>query len=45
MSSINDIEFVNGDAALLTDAQVEALTSEDMKSVPWIDEEAGESEY
>lgn len=45
VSSINDIEFVNGDAALLTDAQVEALTSEDMKSVPWIDEEAGESEY
>ncbi|MBR4046163.1 MAG: hypothetical protein IKK05_04590 [Alistipes sp.] len=45
VSSINDIEFVNGDAALLTDAQVEALTSEDMKTVPWIDEEAGESEY
>lgn len=44
VSSINDIVFDNGDAALLTDAQVEALTTEDMKSVPWIDEE-GESEY
>lgn len=44
VSSINDIVFDNGDAALLTDDQVEALTTEDMKSVPWIDEE-GESEY
>lgn len=44
ISSINDIEFENGKAALLTDEQVEALTTEDMKTVPWIDEE-GESEY
>lgn len=44
ISSINDIEFENGEAALLTDEQVEALTTEDMKTVPWIDEE-GESEY
>lgn len=44
ISSINDIEFENGADALLTDAQVEALTTEDMKTVHWIDEE-GESEY
>lgn len=44
ISSINDIEFDNGEDALLTDEQVEELTTEDMKTVPWIDEE-GESEY
>ena len=44
ISSYSDLEFENGDAALLTDEQVEAMTTEDMKSVPWIDEE-GESEY
>lgn len=44
ISSINDIEFHSGADALLTDEQVEALTTEDMKTVPWIDEE-GESEY
>lgn len=44
ISSISDIEFENGAAALLTDEQVEAMTTEDMKTVPWIDEE-GESEY
>jgi hypothetical protein len=44
ISSFSDIEFENGEAALLTDEQVALLTSEDMKSVPWIDEE-GESEY
>ena len=38
ISSINDIEFENGDAALLTEEQVEYLTTEDMKTVPWIDE-------
>lgn len=44
ISSINDIVFKNGDNALLSDAQVEALTTEDMKTVPWIDdyEEGGE---
>ena len=45
ISSLSDIVFDKGDAALLTDEQVEALTTEDMKTVPWIDEEAGESEY
>ena len=44
ISSISDIEFENGAAALLTDEQVAAMTTEDMKTVPWIDEE-GESEY
>lgn len=44
ISSLSDIEFDNGADALLTDEQVEALTTEDMKTVPWIDEE-GESEY
>ena len=44
ISSINDIVFDNGDKALLTDAQVEALTTVDMKTVPWIDdyEEGGD---
>ena len=44
VSSLSDIVFHNGADALLTDEQVEALTTEDMKTVPWIDEE-GESEY
>lgn len=44
ISSYSDLEFENGEAALLTDEQVKALTTEDMKTVPWIDEE-GESEY
>ena len=39
ISSFSDIEFENGEAALLTDEQVAAMTTEDMKSVPWIDEE------
>lgn len=43
ISSYNDIVFENGDAALLTDEQVAELTTEDMKTVPWIDED-GESE-
>lgn len=43
ISSFSDIEFENGEDALLTDEQVAALTTEDMKTVPWIDEE-GESE-
>ena len=43
ISSFSDIEFANGEAALLTDEQVAELTTEDMKTVPWIDEE-GESE-
>ena len=44
ISNFYDIEFENGEAALLTDEQVAAMTTEDMKTVPWIDEE-GESEY
>lgn len=44
ISSLSDIEFDNGADALLTDEQVEAMTTDDMKTVPWIDEE-GESEY
>lgn len=44
ISRYSDIEFDNGEDALLTDEQVEAMTTEDMKTVPWIDEE-GESEY
>lgn len=44
ISSFSDMEFENGEDALLTDEQVAALTTEDMKTVPWIDEE-GESEY
>ena len=44
ISSFSDIEFDNGEAALLTNEQVAAMTTEDMKSVPWIDED-GESDY
>ncbi|MBO5832954.1 MAG: hypothetical protein J6Q95_06640 [Alistipes sp.] len=44
ISSFSDLEFENGEAALLTDEQVAEMTTEDMKTVPWIDEE-GESEY
>lgn len=44
ISSFSDLEFENGDAALLSDEQVKAMTTEDMKMVPWIDEE-GENEY
>lgn len=45
ISSINDLEFKNGDAALLTDEEVASLTTEDMKTVPWIDEEVGDDAY
>lgn len=44
ISSFSDIEFDNGEDALLTNEQVEAMTTDDMKTVPWIDED-GESEY
>lgn len=44
ISSFSDLEFENGEDALLTDEQVAAMTTEDMKTVPWIDED-GESEY
>lgn len=44
ISSFSDMEFENGDDAFLTDQQVAAMTTEDMKTVPWIDEEEGESE-
>ncbi len=43
-SLADDVQFENGDAALLTDEQVDYLTTEDMKTVPWVDDE-GESEY
>ena len=43
ISNFSDIEFENGEDALLTDEQVAAMTTEDMKTVPWIDEE-GESD-
>ncbi|MBR5852750.1 MAG: hypothetical protein IKY74_00945 [Alistipes sp.] len=43
ISSFSDIEFENGEDALLSDEQVAELTTEDMAIVPWIDEE-GESE-
>ena len=44
ISSFSDMEFENGEDALLTDEQVAELTTEDMKSVPWIDEVEGESD-
>lgn len=43
ISRFSDIEFENGEAALLTDEQVAAMTTDDMKTVPWIDED-GESD-
>ena len=39
VSRVEDVEFVNGDAALLTDAEVEELTTDDMRTVPWIDDD------
>ncbi len=42
VSSFSDLEFDNGEDALLTDEQVAAMTTEDMKTVPWIDEEGEE---
>lgn len=39
ISRFSDLEFENGNDALLTDEQVEAMTTDDMKYVPWIDEE------
>lgn len=39
VSRFEDVEFENGDAALLTDEQVAAMTTEDMATVPWIDNE------
>lgn len=39
ISRFSDLEFENGTDALLTDEQVEAMTTDDMKYVPWIDEE------
>lgn len=44
INSLNDIVFDNGDDALLSPEQVDALTTEDMKTVPWIDEVEGESD-
>ena len=45
ISSFSDIEFENGEDAFLTDEQVDYLTTEDMKSVPWVDEVEGESDF
>ncbi len=39
VSRFEDVEFENGDAALLTDEQVAAMTTDDMRTVPWIDAE------
>jgi hypothetical protein len=44
ISSFDDMEFENGEDAFLTDEELAAMTTEDMKTVPRIDEE-GESEY
>lgn len=43
ISSFSDMEFQNGDDAFLSDEQVAEMTTEDMRYVPWIDEE-GESD-
>ena len=39
ISRFSDMEFENGNDAFLTEEQVEALTTDDMEYVPWIDEE------
>lgn len=39
LNRFDDMEFVNGDAAFLSEEQVKAMTTEDMKDVPWLDEE------
>lgn len=38
LNRFDDMEFTNGDAALLTEEQVDAMTDDDMRYVPWIDE-------
>jgi hypothetical protein len=39
LNRYEDMEFTNGDAAFLSEEQVKALTTDDMKYVPWMDEE------
>jgi hypothetical protein len=38
------MEFRNGEDAFLSDEQVADMTTADMRKVPWIDEEEGESD-
>ena len=44
ISSFSDMEFRNGEDAFLSDEQVAEMTTDDMRKVPWIDEEEGESD-
>lgn len=39
ISRYDDMEFHNGEDAILTSEQVAEMTTDDMRSVPWIDEE------
>ncbi len=39
LNRFDDMEFVNGDAAFLSEEQIDAMTTEEMKYVPWMDEE------
>ena len=44
LNRFDDMVFTNGDAAFLTEEQVEAMTDDEMRYVPWIDDlgEVGE---
>lgn len=39
INRFDDMVFTNGDAAFLSEEQVDAMTTEEMKYVPWLDEE------
>lgn len=39
LNRFDDMEFENGDAAFLSEEQIKSMTTEDMKYVPWMDEE------
>lgn len=39
LNRFEDMEFTNGEAALLSDEDVERMTDDDMRYVPWIDAE------
>ena len=45
LNRFDDMEFENGDAAFLSEKQIKSMTTDDMKYVPWIDEEGEMGEW
>jgi hypothetical protein len=39
LNNYEDMVFTNGEAALLSDEEVERMTTDDMRYVPWMDAE------